>query len=56
MTPIMKALVAEATRIGTPHQAFRMGTLITPPPSPRSVEIVPAANDVTIARGMRVIR
>src|SRR5262245_44009990 len=56
VTPIMKALVAAATRSGMPHQALSTGTLITPPPIPRSDEILPAMNDAKSASGSRLTR
>ena len=42
VTPIMKLLVATATFIGTRIRTFIAGTLMKPPPTPRSPEIPPA--------------
>ena len=56
VTPIMNALVAAAARSGTPHQAFRTGTLITPPPIPSSDDTFPATNDAPSATGSRFTR
>src|SRR5262245_58568848 len=56
VTPIMNALVAAAARTGTPHHAFSTGTLMMPPPMPRSDETLPAANDASRASGRRLTR
>ena len=56
MTPIMNALVAAAARIGMPHHVVSTGTLMMPPPTPSSVETLPATNDATSASGSRFTR
>ena len=53
VTPIMNALVAAAARSGTPHHAFKTGTLITPPPMPRSDDTFPATKEAARAMGSR---
>ncbi len=55
-TPITAALVAAATRFGTPHHELSTGTTITPPPSPVSDDTMPAAPESAIATGSRCIR
>ena len=56
VTPIMKALVAAAARIGTPHHAFSTGTLMKPPPTPSRDDTLPATNDAASASGIRLKR
>src|SRR5262249_16848815 len=51
VTPIMNALVAAAARSGTPHHAFSTGTLMIPPPIPRSDDTLPARTDAASASG-----
>ncbi len=51
VTPIMNALVAAATRIGTPLQVTSTGTLTTPPPMPSSVDRLPARNEANRLSG-----
>ena len=47
--PIMNALVAAATRIGTPHHELSDGTTRMPPPMPSSDDSVPAPKAADIA-------
>ena len=49
----MNALVAAATRIGTPHSEFSTGTMTMPPPMPMSVASMPAAVETIAAIGRR---
>ena len=43
-------------RIGMPHHALRIGTLMTPPPTPSSDDTLPAMNEANSATGMRFTR
>ncbi len=56
VTPIMKALVAAATRMGTPQSVASTGTLMMPPPRPSSVETLPAMKENVSATGSRITR
>src|SRR6185503_18878065 len=56
VTTIMNALVAAATRMGTPQNVFSTGTLMIPPPSPRSPDTAPATREAARARLRRRTR
>ena len=50
--PIIRLLVAVATRSGTPIARFISGTLMMPPPTPSRADTMPAPNDPTTPTAM----
>ena len=54
--PIIMLLVAVDVRSGTPITRFMTGTLMIPPPTPSSAELMPANAEPAMPSGIRCTR